>query len=131
MGTHSYIIMRVRGVVYCKLYQQFDGYLDVVGMNLAKFLAGIRIVNGFTSAERKNLANGADCLFAQIVAKFKTECGYTYLANPHSDDLEQYNYYVDVDEETNSIQLTIQSYNNFLFSGTPDQAIEFIKNYKE
>ena len=134
MGTHSFIIMRVKHgeewVTYCKLYQQFDGYLDVVGLQLAKFLSEIRIVNGFTSAERKNLANGADCLFAQIVSKFKTECGYTYLANPNSSDLEEYNYYVDVDEQTQSIRLTIHSTHD-LFSGSPTDAVEFIKNYKE
>ena len=130
MGTHSYIIMRVDGVVYCKLYQQFDGYLDVVGKKLASFLANIRLVNGFTSAERNNFANGPDCLFAQIVAKFKTEPGYTYLVNPHSDDLEEYNYFVDV--QSQSILLTISdSSNKDLFSGSPAEALQFIENYKE
>ena len=130
MGTHSYIIMRVDRVVYCKLYQQFDGYLDVVGKKLASFLANIRLVNGFTGAERNNFANGPDCLFAQIVAKFKTEPGYTYLVDPRSDDLEEYNYFVDVTQQ--SILLTISdSSNEDLFSGSPAEALQFIENYKE
>jgi hypothetical protein len=133
MGTHSYIIMRVKvgdeWVTYCKLYQQCDGYLDGVGLNLATFLYEMRLTNGFAKVDRKNLANGAECLFAQIVARFKKEPGYTYLTNPNSPDLEEYNYFVDVDDSSQTILLTIHSSKN-LFSGSPDKAVEFIKNYK-
>lgn len=126
MGTHSLIIMRVKKgdtfVTYCKLYQQFDGYPSGVGMQLLDFLNKITLVNGFVG-RNTNSANGASCLFAQIVAKFKSDIGGAYIEDPNSTDLEEYNYYVDVDDSINEIVFRI----NDVFSGTCLAAVDFIK----
>lgn len=129
MGTHSYIIMRVkRGenfVTYCNLYQQYDGYPTGVGLDLLNFLIKKVMVNGFGGDP--NQANGASCLFAQIVAKFKLGVGGAYLEDPNSTDLEYFNYYVDVDDEKKEINFKI----NDVFSGTCLQAIDFINKSKD
>ncbi len=126
MGTHSMIIMRVKKrdefVTYCKLYQQYDGYPSGVGMQLLNFLNKITLVNGFVSSST-NAANGASCLFAQIVSIFKSGVGGAYIVDPNSTDLEYYNYYVDVDDSTNEILFRI----NDIFSGTCLAAVDFIK----
>ena len=126
MGTHSYIIMRVKHgetwVVYCKLYQQYDGYPEGVGMDLLNFLVVKKLVNGF--GDDPNQANGAGCLFAQIVAKFKNGVGGAYITNPNDNDLEYFNYYVDVDEDNRTIRFSI----NDVFSGTCQEAIDHIKS---
>ena len=125
--------MRVRmggeWITYCKMYQQYDGYPSGVGLQLAKFLSSIRLVNGFVS-DSKNQANGAGCLFAQIVAHFKSGVGGAYLENPNNEDLETFNYYVDVNEEEQTILLTINHHSNTIFSGTMKEAITFIDDYE-
>lgn len=127
MGTHSYIIMRVKHgekwEIYCKLYQQYDGYPKGVGMDLLNFLVVKKLVNGFNNRDQ-NQANGAGCLFAQIISHFKHGVGGAYICNPNDDDLEYYNYYVDVDETALSITFSI----NDVFTGTCQEAIEFIKS---
>lgn len=73
MGTRSLTIVRDeddREIL--TLYRQFDGYPEGGhGEELARFLNGFEVVNGITSYDVKKLANGAGCLAAQIVAKFK------------------------------------------------------------
>jgi hypothetical protein len=60
------------------LYRQNDGYLSGHGRELAAFLDGMRIVTGL-GFERERVANGAGCLAAQMIAKFKTEPGEFYI----------------------------------------------------
>jgi hypothetical protein len=65
----------------CLLYRQFDGYPSGHPCETAEWLASGEVVNGFGSNETKLIFNGAGCLAAQLVAKYKTETGGTYL-NP-------------------------------------------------
>ena len=65
----------------CLMYRQFDGYPSGHPCETAEWLASGEVVNGFGSNETKLLFNGAGCLAAQLVAKYKTETGGTYL-NP-------------------------------------------------
>ena len=65
----------------CLLYRQFDGYPSGHPCETAEWLASGQVVNGFGSNETKLIFNGAGCLAAQLVAKYKTETGGTYL-NP-------------------------------------------------
>src|SRR5579864_2968370 len=106
MGTRCLIIMRVKNgdnyVVFCVLYKQFDGYLSGAGFTLLKFLSGIKMVNGIPlRVDRTTIANGAGDLFARIIAFFKdpNQAGDVYLMEPRDDELEEYNYFVDVIEE--------------------------------
>ena len=63
------------------MYRQFDGYPSGHPCETAEWLASGEVVNGFSSNETKLIFNGAGCLAAQLVAKYKTEPGGTYL-NP-------------------------------------------------
>ena len=93
MGTRSLtrVIPRQEGVAYDKghemvkksiinMYQQYDGYPSYVGVELAKFVKPIKIINGISgSVKIGEYANGAECFAAQIVQKFKKDVGHTYL----------------------------------------------------
>ena len=61
------------------LYRQYDGYLCGAGLDIAEFLKDFRIVNGLRVGDKTRVANGAECLAAQLVAHFKTRPGDYYL----------------------------------------------------
>jgi len=133
MGTHSLIIMRVKQhdgsySVWAILYQQFDGDLNGVGAQLCKFLLPIKLVNGFDPTNKTNVANGASCLFAQLISYFKVDVGGAYLSDPTDESLEGYNYYVDVDETMGNIELALVDYKKEeLFRGSVQ---EFVDKYE-
>jgi len=60
------------------LYSQYDGYIAGHGAELAEFLAGKKLVNGF-GRESTDLANGMGCLAASLVAHFKETVGGFYI----------------------------------------------------
>lgn len=76
------------------VYQQYDGYISGVGHDLANFLIGKKIVNGFGSGQtmEKGFANGIECLAAQYVVERKRGIGGFYLTT--KDDKEEFNYEV-------------------------------------
>jgi len=131
MGTHSLIIMRVKrddGTyrVYSVLYQQFDGYPGGVGKQLILFLQKIMLVNGYEFRDMENVANGAGCLFAQIIALFKLGVGGAYLQDPNDFNFEEFNYFVDVNENKMKIHVTVQAGDNeMLFSGSLIEASSY------
>jgi len=95
MGTRSLTyVYEGRHPVVC-LYRQYDGYPSGHGAELAEFLMGYDIVNGF-GEKRAKLANGMGCLAAQMVAHFKTETGNFYLHAPllDRDDGQDFEYHV-------------------------------------
>ena len=102
------------------MYRQYDGYPSGHGAELAEFLDGFTIVNGF-GERRSKLANGMGCLAAQIVANFKTEVGNFYLYPISAKDCGQdYEYHVYKDK------IVVKSYNgNQLFSGSWAEFKEF------
>jgi hypothetical protein len=98
MGTRSItrIIPRQKGVSFSdmeshrdkaiiEMYRQYDSVPVRYGVELAKFLVDIRIVDGLNDRDT-NLANGAGCLAAQVVAEFKEVPGNIYLQQPDFDD---------------------------------------------
>jgi hypothetical protein len=86
-------------------------------------------VNGFNPHDTKDVANGAGCLFAQIVALFKVGCGGAYLQDPSEIIYEEFNYFVDiglnVDGEQTEINVMVQTGNETLFSGPPGEAYQY------
>jgi hypothetical protein len=80
MGTRSLTIVEDdRCAEICVLYRQYDGYPTGHGAELKSFLEGIQVVNGLGLGNEKRVANGMDCLAAQLVAHFKKEPGGFYL----------------------------------------------------
>ena len=67
-----------RSPVLIRMLRHSDGGLSGHGKELKDFLSGITLVNGL-SANQCAVANGMDCLAAQIVAHFKEGAGGIYL----------------------------------------------------
>ena len=63
---------------FLNLYRQYDGYIEGHGAELAEFLAGKTLVNGY-GRESTELANGMGCLAARLVAHFKETVGGFYI----------------------------------------------------
>ena len=79
----------------CTMYRQYDGYLEGHGQELVKFLKDFIIVNGFGKTDNKKIANGMNCLSAQIIAFFKKETGGIYLERTGANDMgEEYIYHI-------------------------------------
>lgn len=77
------------------MYRQYDGYPTGHGVELAKFLAGMKMVNGMGAGDPEKIANGMGCLAAQVIAHFKDGPGGIYLYTAGTRDAgEEYIYKV-------------------------------------
>jgi len=95
MGTRSLThIKNQSGQTLVTLYRQYDGYPDGHGQELADFLKGKTIVNGFSGEDKtRGNFNGMECLAASVIAFFKEGIGGFYLQPPDSKDFgEDYTY---------------------------------------
>ena len=63
----------------CLMYLQFDGYPSGHPSETARWLSEGTVVNGFGIDEQRLIFNGAGCLAAQLVAKYKDGVGGCYL----------------------------------------------------
>ncbi len=79
---------------FVTMYRQFDGYPSGHGVELAEFLASTKAVNGISLSEKQRIANGIECLAAQVVAQFKEEPGGIYLVSNVGGHGEEYVYEV-------------------------------------
>jgi len=79
MGTRSLtFVYNEHNEPILNLYRQYDGYIAGHGSELAEFLAGKKLVNGF-GKESTAIANGMGCLAASLVAHFKDTVGGFYI----------------------------------------------------
>lgn len=108
MGTRSLtVIQDEEGDEICVLYRQHDGYPTGHGHELKEFLQGFSIVNGLSGDAQLKIANGMDCLAAQIIAHFKKEAGGFYLHAAGTRDCgEEYLY--SVYKKGNQLMLKVQ-----------------------
>jgi hypothetical protein len=97
MGTRSITVVTdlASHTEICVMYRQYDGYLSGHGKELALFLDGYKIVNGLSVNPIGKVANGVDCLAAQMIAHFKEKPGNIYLrpAGTRANDVD-YQYFV-------------------------------------
>ncbi len=142
MSTRSLTIVRNDGTDILTLYCQCDGYPSGHGKELVSFLAPFQVTNGISSYEAKNVANGAGCLAAQIVAHFKRRhpktknwpargpVGNFYIEPNGAKDVgEEYVYIVNVEE--NSINVEILDCNwKSIVKGSPSQVRKWIVQEK-
>ena len=154
MATRALIrvIPRQEGIAYDKghmhveeslvnIYNHYDGNPEHLGVKLAKFLLPYKITNGVSSLNVKDftkLANGPECLTAQLVKHLKTGdiCDmvvgnvYLYPIKPYKSIFISgynaeyiYTLYPKTDKPT-----YIAIYKNFddkvIFVGTPDKLIK-------
>lgn len=107
------------------MYRQMDGYPSGHGLELAQFLSEFTIVNGISLSETRKIANGMDCLAAQVVAHFKHGAGGIYLCKAGTRNCgEDYVYTV---KGSPGEQLTIECVNfngETVFSGTAQDAVK-------
>ena len=98
MGTRSTItfIGKVgdKEIPYVRIYQQYDGYLSGVGLDLIRWLQKKNIVNGI-SDYTSDIANGLGCLAAQYIRDYKYGVGDLYI-DPIDSDLKFIDYNYDV-----------------------------------
>lgn len=135
MGTHSVIRLRVYDVnterykTWFNLYNQWDGYPEVIGKEISKFLNGIKIVNGFMTRTAQRVANGPECLAKQIVGHFYTieNVGSSYLYPGDYDMIEEWNYNVDI-TEAHEIVLSVFDHKRRVYHGTPEEVLEWCEN---
>lgn len=121
MGTRSTIKFYEEGATtpLLSIYNQYNGYIKGVGHDLANFLMGMRVVNGYQSNDKIfHVANGMGCLAAQYVAKFKTDIGKVYITTPQ--DTEEYNYEVRIRKDRIIITETTTG-----FKGYPEELLDF------
>lgn len=120
MGTRSLTFVydeQQRSII--NMYRQFDGYPSGHGAELAEFLNGFQIVNGFGEAKTK-LANGMGCLAAQIIAHFKVGIGGFYLESVESIDCGQdYTYHI------YDNRICVENWDSKIFDGTWEEFFEF------
>ena len=90
MGTRATIKIakREEGVSFSEkpdkfmvsVYHHFDGYPEYLGVTLANYLDGKKIVNGL-GEDRDTVFNGLGCMAASIIAELKEEAGNVYIEN--------------------------------------------------
>jgi hypothetical protein len=114
------------------VYRQYDGYPTGHPLETAEWLASAKVVNGLGMSETQLVFNGAGCLAAQLISKFKDGPGGTYVHNLESrgECWEDYLYDIIVKEDRT---IEYVCYDNVddkpeLFRGTPS---DFIKKYQK
>ena len=114
------------------VYRQYDGYPTGHPLETAEWLATAKVVNGLGMNETQLVFNGAGCLAAQLIARFKEGAGGTYVHNLESrgECWEDYLYDIIVKEDRT---IEYVCYDNVddkpeLFRGTPS---DFIKKYQK
>jgi len=115
------------------MYRQYDGYMEGHGKDLADFLAGGELVDGF-GMDDKVVFNGMGCLSAQVVAHFKDGTGGIYLQRANKNSGENYRYKVIGDFETKEITIEVFEVGNRakkIFSGSPKQLQEKVAEVVE
>ena len=92
MGTRAtiHIAKREEGVSFSEIpkkkivsiYHHYDGYPEYLGVTIANYLEGKKIVNGLGDRNAP-VFNGLSCLAASLIAELKEEAGYVYIDDPN------------------------------------------------
>ena len=130
----------------CLVYFQYDGYPDGHPVDTAEWLASGKVVNGIGYTDEL-IFNGAGCLAAQFIAKYKRAPGgvYLYPLKLRGRVWDEYSYDIIVNVSENTIKFVAYEINvgenvgenegenedevsfNEFFSGSPS---EFVEKYK-
>jgi hypothetical protein len=125
-------VKKVKQNEICLVYRQYDGYPTGHPLETAEWLATAKVVNGLGMSETQLVFNGAGCLAAQLIAKFKDGPGGTYIHSLKSrgECWEDYLYDIIVKEDR-TIEYVCYDNNEDkreIFRGTPS---DFVKKYKK
>ena len=95
MSTRSLTrVLDTDGNVLVTLYRHCDGYVEHgMGDELIKFLDGMKLVDGIgVMTDGGKIANGMDCLAAQLVSHFKGDTVGSFYLYPAEAEPEDFNY---------------------------------------
>lgn len=127
MGTRCLTIIHDEAVPLICMRRQFDGYLRGHGLELATFLLDMKIVNGLgLGLEREQVANGAGCLAAQMIAYFKNEPGNIYIEPMPDEDTDHVDYVYKVMVDSGKITVEVTGDGNN-FKGTVSEFAKYCK----
>lgn len=148
MGTRSKtsFIRKIGDKKEClvSVYQQYDGYIEGVGYEIANYILSKEICNGIRlGGDTSKLANGFGCLIAQFIRDFKTDVGGLYIVDEQ--DTQEYNYNIIFDSDlyfngdfftdknTNDyFEIEVIDWNNkLLYSGSLEGLLEFKEVYDD
>lgn len=136
MGTRSLTRVIEGGKEIACIYRQFDGYPSGHGMELANFLAPIKMVNGIPCGVKEPMANGVGCLAAQLVVMLKGDAiGNVYLYPPKSKNCGEEFVYKIEGEGAAPLKITVTTGEygpkKTLFSGNAEGFRSFCETAKE
>lgn len=101
----------------CVMYRQMDGYPSGHGQDLKDWGEHIHIVNGIGMTETRQIANGMECLAAQMIAHFKQGVGGIYLYPISTEDAGQdYEYHLSCGADKQLNLKVIQVYGGWAIS---------------
>ena len=127
MGTRCLTIIHDDGVPLISMYRQFDGYLSSHGLELARFLLDMKIVNGLgLGLECEQVANGAGCLAAQMIAYFKNAPGNIYIEPIPDEETDHVDYVYKVLVDSGKITVEVTGDGNN-FNGTVSEFANYCK----
>jgi len=117
--------------VMVSIYNHYDGYPEGLGVTLASYLEGSKIVNGL-GGNRDDVFNGLGCMAASIIAELKEEAGNVYIEDPvRPHGWIDYEYYVWGDDNKD-IWISIFSDGDCIFVGKPQQLlVKYDERYQE
>ena len=107
------------------MYRQYDGYPAGHGIDLAVWLQQYTIVNGLRTDETRLVANGEECLAAQMFSHFKDGPGGIYCMHPDAKDCgEEYIYEIQGSCDKN-LSITIRDVwkKKIIFEGSPKELL--------
>ena len=112
------------------IYHHWDGYPEGLGVTLATYLQGKKIVNGL-GAKDEPVFNGLGCLAASLVAHLKDGPGNVYIDGPNTKrSWIDYNYYVWGDD-FKGIWISIFDGDECIFVGKPDKLIDKYETFTD
>jgi hypothetical protein len=126
-------VKKIKETPICLVYVQYDGYPSGHPSEIAEWLAGSKVVNGFGVVEpHEVIFNGAGCLAAQLVHKLKKGTGGVYLhqLSNRGECGEDYLYDIIVKEDYTIEFVCIDNWDDKkeLFRGTPQ---EFVNKFQK
>jgi hypothetical protein len=116
------------------IYFQYDGYPSGHPSETAEWLASGKVVNGYGNTDTLQF-NGAGCLAAQMIAKYKQGVGGVYLHDmaTRGNSWEDYLYDIIVKED-NSIEFVCYENNDEpleIFRGAPSEFVEYAQKDRQ
>lgn len=130
MGTRSTVKFYSNNQCILSVYQQYDGYVEGVGGQIAELLKTYDIVNGIPMGLEKKVANGIEELALFYVMDNKDGNGNIYATS--ADDSQEYNYEIhgkwDGRSAIGEIKV-ISEDEGTMFKGSPEEFVQFVEEY--